>query len=245
MQLRRFGMVALPAVLLFSTQLFGAAEDTVFQIHAFYNVVAPGTIINFTNSGASINATFVPLYAAGTAEPTFAPQYLFGSGWICVNAYVFDPKEELLECCSCNVSPNALYSLDVFSDLDSNNLNGLAQTSVVVKLLATYSSGSAGVCNPATAGVAENIYGFTSATAILAGNPYNTNTANGLLAWSHVGHDADSAFLDATLSMSNQTANIGQPAPLSEASTLAQLCAFNTFNGTGTGQCKACTLGGR
>ena len=119
MQLRHFGMVALPAVLLFSTQLFGAAEDTPFQIHTFYGLTAAGTIINFTNSGASINATFVPLYAAGTPEPIFAPQYLFGSGYICVNAYVFDPKEELLECCSQNVSPNALYSWDVFTDLDS------------------------------------------------------------------------------------------------------------------------------
>jgi hypothetical protein len=245
MQLRHFGMVALPAVLLFSTQLFGAAEDTPFQIHTFQNLTAPGTIINITNSGASINAMFVPLYAAGTAEGTFVPEQLYGSGWICVNAYVFDPKEELLECCSCNVSPNALYSWDVFNDLDSNNLNGLPQTSAVVKLLATYSSGAAGVCNPATAGVAENISGLTTASSILAGNPYNTALANGLLAWEHVGVTADSAFSDATLSSSNQTGIIGAPAPLSEASQMASLCAFNTFNGTGTGVCKACTLGGR
>jgi len=243
-------MVALPAVLLFSTQLFGAAEDTVYQIHTFQNVTAGGVqFINMTNSGASLNMPFVPLYAAGTAEPAAAPQTEYGTGYICVNAYVFDPQEELTECCSCNLSPNSLWSWDVFNDLDSNNLNGLPQTSLTVKLIVTYSPGAgtatAPACNPATAGQPENISGLTTASSIIAGGIYNTALAPGLIAFEHTLGQADSAFQDATLSMSSQTGVIGAPAPLSELARNTTLCGFNTQNGTGTGVCKGCTLGGR
>src|SRR5271169_304830 len=153
MQLRHFGMVALPAVLLFSSQLFAAADDTVYQIHTFQGVTAGGVqFINMTNSGASINMPFIPLYAAGTVAPSTAPTSLYGSGYICVNAYIFDSQEELTECCTCNMSPNSLWSWDVFSDLDSNNLNGLPQTTLTVKLVTTYSAGKSQVCDASAAG---------------------------------------------------------------------------------------------
>src|SRR6185295_4055273 len=84
-------------------------------------------VVNFTNTGA------------GNARD------------ICVNTYTFAPDEQLISCCSCRVTRNALWSLRVGRDLLSNTLTPGIENSVVIKLLSTAAPAS-GSCDPANPG---------------------------------------------------------------------------------------------
>jgi len=56
------------------------------------------------------------------------------SGNICAYVLVFDPNQELTECCGCLVTPDGLRTLSVNSDLTSNPLTGVTLQTGVVKL---------------------------------------------------------------------------------------------------------------
>src|SRR4029079_13407187 len=88
------------------------------------------SLINITNYGGS-STTALPIQ----------------NGNLCVNTFTYSPDEQLISCCSCQVTPNGLNSLQVRADLASNTLTPIIPSSGVVKLLATRQSGS---CNPAT-----------------------------------------------------------------------------------------------
>lgn len=49
-------------------------------------------------------------------------------GNICVNIFVFDPNQELSECCSCLNTPDGLATLSVNTDLTGNPLTGVTLT---------------------------------------------------------------------------------------------------------------------
>ena len=51
--------------------------------------------------------------------------------------YVFDPNQELTECCECFLSPDGLRTLSVNSDLTSNPLTGVALTTGLIKIVST------------------------------------------------------------------------------------------------------------
>jgi hypothetical protein len=113
--------------LILATVAFSAvafADDT-FQVRYASNLNIGDSVINITNSGATV--------AAGVSQN------------LCVNVYTFDPAEELAACCSCSVTPNGLQSISVRGSLTSNPLTPAIPTSVVVKLVA-----STGACNPAS-----------------------------------------------------------------------------------------------
>jgi hypothetical protein len=61
-------------------------------------------------------------------------------GWLYSNIYVFDNREELLECCSCGVSPNGLLTLSVNKNLTSNPLTGRIPTRGVIKTVSSTTS---------------------------------------------------------------------------------------------------------
>jgi hypothetical protein len=69
-------------------------------------------------------------------------------GSIGVNVYVFDPSEELISCCTCLLTPNALQSLSVKNSLISNTLIPVTPTAVVIKLVA---------CVPGTGALASGL----------------------------------------------------------------------------------------
>ena len=108
------------ATLAFSTVAF--ADDT-FQVRYAANLNIGDSVVDITNSGATVRAN--------------------ASQNLCVNLYTFDPAEELISCCSCTVTPNGLQSLSVLKSLISNPLTPAIPTSVVIKAVAT--SGAA--CN--------------------------------------------------------------------------------------------------
>ena len=61
-------------------------------------------------------------------------------GWLYSNIYVFDNTEEMLECCSCGVSPNGLLTLSVNNNLTSNPLTGRIPARGVIKTVSSTTS---------------------------------------------------------------------------------------------------------
>ena len=116
------------ATLAFSTVAF--ADDT-FQVRYAANLNIGDSVVDITNSGASVTG--------GTSRN------------LCVNLYTFDPAEELISCCTCSVTPNGLQSLSVLKSLISNPLTPAIPTAVVIKVVA-----STGTCNASNVGL-ENV----------------------------------------------------------------------------------------
>ena len=65
-------------------------------------------------------------------------------GSLCAAIFVFDPNQELSECCSCFVSPDGLRTLSVNTDLTGNPLTGVVLSTGVVKIVPIPTRG--GVC---------------------------------------------------------------------------------------------------
>src|SRR3954447_1570047 len=126
-----------------------AQNDGQFQVRYASNLSFGESVINLTNSGAS----------STTAGSTVFVQ----NGEICANLYAYSPDEQLVSCCSCNVTPNALNSLSVKADLGTNTLTPIIPSALVVKILATP--------------------GGTACTASSAATVTAGNLVRGLLAW--------------------------------------------------------------
>jgi hypothetical protein len=142
-----------------------------------------------------------------------------GPGNICVNVYAFDPSEEMVSCCTCPVTPNALNSLSVNLDLIKNTLTALPPTSVTVKLVATTVPASQ-TCDPAS----------TS----------GTTTVSALHAWGTTLHAGPGSFA-VTETPFSAVSSIGIA---SDLASLTQTCRFIKFAGSGFGICTSCRLGG-
>jgi hypothetical protein len=56
---------------------------------------------------------------------------------LCADIYVFDPFQEMSECCSCSLSPNSIRTLSVNGDLTSNPLTGTVLTSGALKIVSS------------------------------------------------------------------------------------------------------------
>jgi hypothetical protein len=189
------------ASLAFATVAFAQnpiSSDAPFQVRYASNLNVGDSVINITNTGAT---------ATGATSSN-----------LCVNVYAFSPDEQLVSCCSCTVTPNALVSLSAKNDLISNTLTPAVPTSIVVKLVAT----SGGSCNAATAG---------SGTSALA---------TGLAAWGTTLHATPTAGAYAV------TETAFTPATLSgaELGRITALCGFIQSNGSGFGICRSCRFGG-
>src|SRR5215472_16490542 len=119
------GGIANPGVFLDAFQINYMANPTV-------STVPGGNVVNISNAGELGSCSFGP---SGC---------LTDIGDICVNVYVFQSDEELEECCSCLVTPDALVHLTA-ADLIGNPGNGVTPTNgVVIKLLATVPSTTKG-----------------------------------------------------------------------------------------------------
>jgi hypothetical protein len=176
------------AVLAFASIAFAQADA--FQVRYASNLNIGDSVINITNAGTS-------------------------GGNICANVYTFSPDEQLISCCSCTVTPNALVSLSANGDLVSNTLTPAHPTSIVVKLLAT----TGGACN-------------ASAPGALAG---------GLRAWGTTLHAAPTtpvtyAVTETEFSQAGLSAG--------ELARISSFCGFIQANGSGFGICRSCRLGG-
>ncbi len=248
----RFSLVlatlALSAIAAFGQPVYPAtSNDGFYQIGYAANLNIGDSVFNLTNDGYNGG-----VFGAGT------------TGNLCINAYVFDPQEEEIGCCSCLVTPNGLNSLSAKSDLISNNLTPAVPTSIVVKLLASEpapaaAGGAFTVCNPATAGttaVTPLEYGMVAWGATLepsaTAGTYNTvnvpfaqGTLSGILPNAGI---VTNGFLRVNVAGTPvgviTAATVGiAPLPGTELAGLTSLCNFIQANGTGFGICKSCRLG--
>ena len=152
MNIRFFALAALAASSCFGQTVFTPGA---FQVRYASNLAIGDSVINFTNDGSSSTDTGL---ATGGAQ----------NGDICANIYAYSPDEQLVSCCSCNVTPNALNSLSVRNDLASNTLTPIIPSALVIKVLVT------------AAGAA--------CTASSAATVTRANLASGLLAWGSTIH---------------------------------------------------------
>jgi hypothetical protein len=101
-------------------------------------------------------------------------------GNVCANIYVTDPSQEVLECCSCTLTPNGLRTLSVNNDLAHNPLTPGVLTAGTIQIIS-----SVGSCNPAKVTPASALRAWGTHIQMPAGfGPFVTETE----------------FLDATLS---------------------------------------------
>jgi hypothetical protein len=194
--------------------------STAFQVRHFVNLITTESYVDITNDGASATAVLT--------GQTFAQNNI--NGTICVNIYAFAADEQEVACCSCLVTPNALWSASVNTGLLNSTLLNSLPNEVVLKLISTVpnvSSGGAESCNPATVSQANSL--GTTPGAL----------ANGLLAWGTTVHGfapslqlAETPFLPATLSTAELARDV-------------QECQFIQVLGSGQfGICKGCSNSG-
>ena len=220
------------------------AQEGTYLIHYAGNFSLGDSILNLTNTGSSIglevNTTPVPggpvTSRRTPVDHPSSPAPQSSNGDICANVYVFSPDEQLQECCSCFLTPNALHSFSVRNDLITNPLTGVVPTSVVIKLVATVAGlgptakvpASSPLCNPATAGQKD-----------ISGNPIGQPLATGLAAWGTNTH-----LCNMGTAVTETPFTVGQLSD-GELARITGLCAFIQSNGSGAGLCKSCALGGQ
>jgi hypothetical protein len=94
----------------------------------------------------------------------------YSGGNICADVFVFDPEQEMQECCSCLISPNGLRTLSVNKDLTANTLTHDTLTTGSIRVVSAAVNGS-GACPLPTTEISPVSYGVRSwATHIQTGN---------------------------------------------------------------------------
>jgi hypothetical protein len=116
-----------------------------------------------SDPGYYTNDVYWVSYFANRNNPTGADQFVYiinpgytgtplssNEGTLCANIYVFDAVQELVECCACPITANALLALSVDNSLTANPLTSVAPASGVIKLVSTSPTGTS--CDPTKAG---------------------------------------------------------------------------------------------
>jgi hypothetical protein len=152
-------------------------------------------------------------FNTGESQILFSNTGANNAGDLCVSAYVFAPDEQLVSCCSCKVTRNALGSALVGRDLTSNTLTPAKENSVVVKLLATAAAGAN--CDAANPGL----------------------PASGLAAWMNTFHLSNG--LTGRL-VASETPFTNSRLSTAELNVMTGLCGFIKSNGSGYGICNIC-----
>lgn len=119
------------------------------------------------------------------------------AGNVCASIFVFDPYQELSECCSCLVTPDGLRTLSVNTDLTSNPLTGAALNTGVIKIVSTIPV--AGACPLPTV----------------------VNSEPAIRAW--VTHIQNSTFAITETNASDATLSVGEVTRLQRECTAVQL----------------------
>jgi hypothetical protein len=197
----------------------GPVPVDAYQIRYASNLNVGDSYIDISNAGLDGAALF---YGTGANI----------AGAICVNVYAFASDEQLVACCSCPVTPNALVSLDVQKDLINNVVSQQAiPTSLAIKLTATRPLGGTPTCNNSSFAGTGGPGGTTVPTYVAGlvawGTSLSANTSVTPASYSMLG----GRFLPEQLSVGEQT-------------RLTNLCMYINANNSGYGICNTCRQGG-
>ena len=96
-------------------------------------------------SDTTVYITNVGTQTGTTADP---------SGNLCAMIYVFEPDQQLAECCGCTITPDGLLTLSVDFALTSNSLTGATLTNGAIKIVSSIGNPS---CNPTNLAPAAGI----------------------------------------------------------------------------------------
>jgi len=198
--------------------------DGAFQVRYAANLQTGGEayvdVINDGANGAPRNGPFF-----GNAA---------GIGNLCINAYVLDPTEELLSCCSCTVTPNQTVSWQVKSQILSNSLTGVQPNSVTIKLIGS---------NP---GAAATVGGTDCSNSAATLGATVTNTFSGVTdtALAIGGYIAFGSTLhpQGTQYVTTETHFLPVTLTVQELRSLTERCAQTIGNGSNFGQCAGCSV---
>ena len=82
---------------------------------------------------------------------------------LCADIYIFDPNQEMAECCSCEVTPNGLLATTVSDLINNNTLTGDTLSIALLKVVSSATTGSKGnICpNFVTPKPEPGIHGWT------------------------------------------------------------------------------------
>jgi hypothetical protein len=198
--------------------------DSPFQVRYAAHLNVGDSFVNISNSGAS-------------------------GGNICTNVYTFAPDEQLISCCSCVVTPNALVSLSARNDLISNTLTPAVPTSIVVKLLAS----TGGACNAATPGaLTAGMLAWGTTIHPQTNTTSTPNTSSNCVRYCSGGYPQYASWCQqncqpktTTTTTYATTETPFSPASLSaaELARISSLCGFIQANGSGYGICRSCRQG--
>jgi hypothetical protein len=178
------------------SQILNPATPDAFQVRYAANLNIGDSFINITNNGAS-------------------------GGNICVQVYAFDKGEELLDCCTCTVTPNGLAAISVHN-LVSNTLTGQTLSQAVIKLVATNLTGAA--CDASTVA--------TPFVPEPAGE-----VVSGMRAWGTTLHAAPTS----PVSYSTTETEFSQGfLSVEEYTHITSFCQFIEGDGSGQGVCSGC-----
>ncbi len=136
------------------------------------------------------------------------------TGDICANIYVFDNNQELIACCSQQITPNELDSAWVGSQLTNNPVTSVVPKAGVIKIATTPKTGRCDATNP-----------LDTASASLA-----------VVFATHLQRTGGATFV-------TETQKSASPLSASEGSFLPTACSFAIYLGSGKGTCKSSTPG--
>ena len=89
------------------------------------NMGLPAAEVTIVNPGSSGGYSYF--------DPTAPGPY----GDLCANIYVFTSDQQMVECCSCFVSPNGLRTLNVDVDLTANPLTNTPPHTGLIKIVSS------------------------------------------------------------------------------------------------------------
>jgi len=150
------GLLAVTLMFLVSTVAFG--QDVVVADYT----TSSYTIGYYNNAVSGVPDAVMHVVNPGSTGG-YSPQ-----GDLCANVYVFTPDQQMVECCSCAISPNGMQGFSLETDLTANTLTTTPAVTGAIKIVSSQGGGS-----PAgfpSVGVASPTVG-----ACDAGNTYSPN----------------------------------------------------------------------
>ena len=203
-------MLVMVSVSAFGQAIPGSPADA-FQVRYAANLLASVSVADSNAAAALTPSSVINITNAGTTNTAGG-----ALANLCVNVYAFSPDEQLVSCCTCTVTPNALVSLDVKRDLTTNTLTPGIVPSAVIKLVAT----SGTTCNASSVAAA--------------------NLAAGMVAWGTTFHALPGGGFGIT---ETRFSNKGLSA--AELARITSFCGFIQSDGSGFGICSSCKPGGQ